>query len=402
MNFRNKALLFSVVVSLASLVILSNIGCSKKEDPVDQQEDVCQLLQLRDSGYEIVFTPAVSLVNLNAGSEVSWTYSDGTKSYTGHIVTMRDDTGVVAYYNATINGKSCVYGTPPPPPRKNYLGVFFFDYDTGWVVGEQGLIRKTINGANSWSDQSSTVSVQLNDLFFLNADTGFVAGKTGTILRTTNGGTSWQLQISGTTEDLNGIAFFLSLQQWTGYAVGNRGVILSTTNFGATWTTMTSNTLQDLYEIQSSDPYGKPIIVGSYGIILKRVTVSPPTWSAIASGTNYLLYGVAMQGTRGVAVGILGTIARTTNSGDTWTTTQTDTLGSLLNVYFWMSYGHIVGANGLIMKSTDRGATWSRYGYTSRYNLNDIFMVDDFNSFAVGDRETVFKTTDAGATWIKK
>jgi photosystem II stability/assembly factor-like uncharacterized protein len=57
-----------------------------------------------------------------------------------------------------------------------------------YAVGDQGIIVKSVNGGGFWMFQNSGVSTNLNAVQFLNPDTGFVVGNGGVILRTTTGG----------------------------------------------------------------------------------------------------------------------------------------------------------------------------------------------------------------------
>ncbi|MBK7856282.1 MAG: hypothetical protein IPJ79_16570 [Bacteroidetes bacterium] len=95
--------------------------------------------------------------------------------------------------------------------------VVFTNANTGYVVGNGGVILKTINGGASWTQQTSGTSNDLFEASFLNEDTGYAVGYMGTILKTTNGGINWLPQISGTTNQLSSVSF---VDANTGYAAG--------------------------------------------------------------------------------------------------------------------------------------------------------------------------------------
>jgi len=67
-------------------------------------------------------------------------------------------------------------------------GVHFVSKDTGYVVGNGGIIQVTTNGGTSWTKQISPVSTDLNKIYFPSKDVGYIVGKSGVILKTTNGG----------------------------------------------------------------------------------------------------------------------------------------------------------------------------------------------------------------------
>ena len=60
--------------------------------------------------------------------------------------------------------------------------------NTGTIVGEKGIILRTINGGLNWSPQLSGTTNYLADVAFLDADIGTIVGAWGTILKTTDGG----------------------------------------------------------------------------------------------------------------------------------------------------------------------------------------------------------------------
>jgi photosystem II stability/assembly factor-like uncharacterized protein/LmbE family N-acetylglucosaminyl deacetylase len=123
----------------------------------------------------------------------------------------------------------------------NYFrDVFFLNTQTGWAVGDNACIMKTVNAGATWIPQPISLPATLTDLldikqvFFLNADTGWaVAHLSGGILRTRNGGTSWEWIKTGINGWFNAIHF----SDYThGWAVGEAGQIIFSADGGSTWT----------------------------------------------------------------------------------------------------------------------------------------------------------------------
>jgi photosystem II stability/assembly factor-like uncharacterized protein len=110
------------------------------------------------------------------------------------------------------------------------IGVvyFFVDTQTGWVVGESGILKTTDAGL-TWSNQPTGVpgASSFSTGFFINAQIGWVIGSS--LLKTTDGGANWVTQTPGTGISIRRI-YFSDAQ--TGWAVGNSGAILKTTNGG--------------------------------------------------------------------------------------------------------------------------------------------------------------------------
>lgn len=106
-----------------------------------------------------------------------------------------------------------------------YNSIFFTDNDTGWCVGTNGTIIRTIDGF-SWIVKASNTTKNLNDVFFLNSMDGWTAG-TEVLLHTDDGGETWTQELANQTfgKELRAI-YFTSAN--SGYIVGN-GTLLKYT-----------------------------------------------------------------------------------------------------------------------------------------------------------------------------
>ena len=87
---------------------------------------------------------------------------------------------------------------------------------------------------------------------------------------------------------------------------------------------------------------------------------SPTGWFAQFSGTPYALLSVRyVTPTKGVAVGVGGTIRRTTDGGNTWFASASGTADRLNAVAFGDSLtGVAVGLGGSSLRTIVGGATW--------------------------------------------
>ena len=113
-----------------------------------------------------------------------------------------------------------------------YRDTYFIDENSGWIVGEWGVIIHITNGGENYSIDYIGEDNNLNGIFFIDENNGWIVGNMGKIFKTTNGGVSWNEQISGTENDLNR-AFFLN--ENTGWIVGWNGTLLATTDGGTNW-----------------------------------------------------------------------------------------------------------------------------------------------------------------------
>jgi photosystem II stability/assembly factor-like uncharacterized protein len=117
--------------------------------------------------------------------------------------------------------------------------IFFTDANTGYAVGEFGLILQTTDGGANWIPQTSGTQSSLYSITFPDTKTGYIVGDYGTILKTNNGGEQWKPIISRTSNSLASVCF---TDVNTGYVVGSGGTILKTTNGGNGQPEITGNT----------------------------------------------------------------------------------------------------------------------------------------------------------------
>jgi photosystem II stability/assembly factor-like uncharacterized protein len=110
-------------------------------------------------------------------------------------------------------------------------GVAFSDFANGVAVGE-GVILRTQNGGTSWS----VVPVVGDPYVFLDisyvSGSAFAVGLNGVIFRSTNDQNNWTQLASGTTADLWGVSF---ADASNGVVVGNNGTVLFTSDGGSSW-----------------------------------------------------------------------------------------------------------------------------------------------------------------------
>ena len=110
--------------------------------------------------------------------------------------------------------------------------VKFLNLNTGWCVGDSGMIMYTTNSGINWNQQPIANSTNLNSIVFSSQHTGYIAGNAGFILKTTDAGKSWN-DISFLTSNLSSLFF---VNDSNGY-VGGRQLsdIYKTSNGGSSW-----------------------------------------------------------------------------------------------------------------------------------------------------------------------
>lgn len=256
-------------------------------------------------------------------------------------------------------------------PNTSYLnGVYFFNKDTGLVVAGFGTnqMYKTYDGGNTWKTMATPkTDYFLNSVVFGNRVTGWCAGLNGVILKSANKGETWTEQTSGTKNALWSVHFFkpqstgnkINYNDTLGFAVGDNGTILKTTNGGNIWSTMvsgTTNTLNSVFFIDSIHGW----CAGSSGLIL-RTKNGGTSWEKLTSGIYNTIYGLQFINKKvGYAAGDYGKILRTTDGGDTWSLLTGMTSNTLYSLWFTdTNTGYAVGKYGTILKTTNGGGTFA-------------------------------------------
>ncbi|MDF3028672.1 MAG: hypothetical protein K0S23_2979 [Fluviicola sp.] len=258
--------------------------------------------------------------------------------------------------------------------------ICFSSSSTGIVVGNLGVIRKTVDSGLNWTTSNSGTQVDLLGIAFVSGSTYIAVGKSGTIIKTTNSGTSWSLVNSGTSNDLTGI-FVNGLNI---YISGANGTILISTNSGNAWTLTNTGISFKLNKICFVSEY-IGYAVGDGGTILKTVN-GGQAWNFQASGTNthsltdiYFMNGNTGIITGGLSASSESIILRTTNAGSMWTSDNFS--GPFLNALGFFpdhSVGYAIGGSvsgntSAILKTTNQGSSWVPIVSTSSRQLGASF-----------------------------
>lgn len=235
--------------------------------------------------------------------------------------------------------------------------VMFMNSDTGAVAGGTfasgfSVVLQTFNAGFEWVFRDVTLQVDLNAVSLVGRDSIFAVGDQGTTLRSVDSGVQWSHISTPTTHDLFGVAF---IDSRVGFAVGEQGTILKTSNGGNSWTIQGSGTDQSLFDICGIDA-STMIVVGEGGVVLKSEN-SGNNWTAQSSGTLNDLHGVSFPSpTVGFAVGQSGTILQTTDGGVNWQQQQSGATNGLFDVHFMTpDIGFAVGEYGTILHTSTGG-----------------------------------------------
>ncbi len=337
----------------------------------------------------------------------TWTaLTSGTTSHLYSVLAVSDSVAMVfgiGGMRKTTNGgatwTSLAMGGSQFP---NIYNAFFFNKDSGYVVGQSGAMFKTTDKGENWSQiNTGSTSGTYDGVYFVNATHGWITRGTTSLRRTTNGGQNWissnmPVSISRTflfSDTLKGFAFTATGQQYR------------TTDAGVSWVSVSGLPSVDFYQTYFVDKL-LGYAVGDGETILKT-TNGGGTWTQLRYTASQLSYESVffVNASTGWAGGEGGTLVKTTDGGATWSPQTSQVFGRIKSLYFtdanngWLSSDN----GGGISRTTDGGATWvkSTVNGISGVSLLKISVPDGKTGYSSGEGQSIFKTIDSGATWNK-
>ncbi|MCW2956921.1 MAG: hypothetical protein JWO69_1790 [Thermoleophilia bacterium] len=256
------------------------------------------------------------------------------------------------------------------------------------AVGAGGVIRRTQDSGDAWSNPTSPTSSQLNDVEFASASRLWAVGGGGTIITSANGGATWTSQVSGVSTRLLGVFAADSHRAW---AVGDGGVVLHTSDAGSSWSPQASGTSHDLADGFATSSTHAWIVGGTVAQIRRTTTggatwtpsTTPNTWGrpvAVAAADNLNLYAATM----------LSGVWKSIDGGLSWTNIDGGSgSGYMLNDIAVVGRVVMSSAEGGVRTSLDAGTTWrDDGGGNGRWASSGI---------AAADRNTVYTVSTTGA-----
>lgn len=271
-------------------------------------------------------------------------------------------------------------------------------------VSPQGSTAEPVEGVAKPQPVSKVSTI--NGIWMYNENIGWAVGDTGVLLKTIDGGVNWVSVETPVNVTFNKVSFF---DLYLGYAVGSGGVILKTIDGGETWfaleTPVTDN-LNALFIINDKNI----CVVGDNGTILNSIdgtnfTLSIQTSSVTEDLNTVYFYDIAV----GWVSGNKGTLLMTKDGGNIWQrynmtnvalgVTITSDINSM--AFFNLNDGIAVSSDGKIYRTCDSGFSWSemtdRIWHNDSYqSISDIYpnRVNSFNKLFI-KREFAIKFTIA-------
>lgn len=341
---------------------------------------------------------------VNGGT--TWTSSaSGTSNNLTTVWAVSESTayafGTGGSWRTTNQGSTWATYSVAPGAFPNVQNGFFFNADSGYIVGQSGAMYRSTDKGATWSPVSTGSSSSSYDgVYFVNGTHGFLTRGTTSFRRTTDRGATW----TSSNLPFSASRTVLFTDQNDGLAFSTFGHLYRSTDGGATWSPAAGHPAADMYQTYFLDA-NTGYAVGDGELVL-RTTNGGATWvQRRYTGSQFSYESVFfITAETGWAAGEGGIISKTTDGGMTWTPQSSQLATRIKSVYFRDAMnGWICADNGGgIARTTDGGSTWSKSGITdlSGQSLYDIAVPDGKNGAVRGS--SIFITADSGATWTKR
>lgn len=223
------------------------------------------------------------------------------------------------------------------------------------MVGDRGKIFRSTDQGQHWTAMQSGYREPLFSVCFTDDSNGWVSGTAGAILHTTDGGVTWSRQATGTDKHLFSIHF---ADARNGVAVGDWGTVLRSSDGGETWQDASMEEDIVLYGVRMRDA-ATGWIAGEFGQIFETDD-GGATWRRILDmGKSFFCLSLDDRENVLYAAGLDGRIAYSTDLGEHWQLAESGTAASIYGIAVAGSYGIAVGDNGTVLQTSDGGRHWS-------------------------------------------
>jgi hypothetical protein len=154
--------------------------------------------------------------------------------------------------------------------------------------GEAGLADErvvAIDQINSWSNINLSIPQNMRAVFFINKDTGFIVGENARIQKTMNGGSTWSQKYVRTAA----YGYDIHFRGQYGIAVGKDMLAVSSNNMGETWAVDTTFVSNKRLNSACILPNGQCWAVGDSGYILNK-HISRRLWVNKKYNSKYVFF----------------------------------------------------------------------------------------------------------------
>lgn len=296
------------------------------------------------------------------------------------------------------------------PQGNDLRWVRMWDVNTIYAIGYKGTFIKTTDRGATWTVQHKAgrvagIPVQVADLqnaYFFDQNTGIVVGSFGSIFRTTNGGVTFDStnNPAPTNTTFRGISFINNL---TGYVVCGLSNyrLMKTTDGGMNWTAGFGSgpRFSNPYHIRAFTE-NKLMVFNQLGTVYMS-TNGGYQWDSIYIGSQVNFYqSYFTDANTGYACGDWGRCRYTTNGGYNWNNMSGVLFDRGIHFFDIKARGNAVymtGNSNYLWRSTNLGATWDSLEFLSptasqpwsNYFYSFDFLTTSDTMIAVGSRGSI-------------
>jgi len=296
---------------------------------------------------------------------------------------------ILIIVTSSLTAQSIWKQVAPMPPPIDYFDVHFINQQEGWVVGEDGMLLHTSDGAQHWEILNTLGSADLNGVFFIDSLRGWVAGQH--LYKTADGGKHWNITLSPVYGSFEDVYFF---NADTGLLCSrHNGLVYRTTDGGQQWE-LTADLNESI--LQFYFPDNNTGWAAGYHHLFKTVNGSED-WvlNDFAYDASEIEDVFFLNSDTGWVSGPYGLYMQTSNGGESWDTVYVEDAGNTFAIRFYDENLGFLYANGLF-RTIDGGNTWNLLNSIASINQVTLPM-DDF--ICVARNGSIGYSNDQGNSW---
>ena len=279
------------------------------------------------------------------------------------------------------------------------MDSFSFINSTGYAVGYNGAIYKSINYGLDWEKLGNIEIPTIKDMHFTDSETGYAIGSSSSIFHKTNdGGHTWSSIDLGNNYILKKLCF---PNPTTAFVLEQKDAIYKSTDAGNSWEKIETG-LSETFTTMDFYDQNIGMLGGLNGDLYKTIN-GGQDWENIYFNTNYNILDIQFVDENNIWITTnVGKLYHSSDGGQFWNISLSK-MGYIDNLFFLNSQkGFVLYGNGLLEMTTDGGENWEEittlpdfyaaYSNIDFVNENEGWIINGYRQYY---------TTDGGYTWTK-